>query len=192
MSKIKQGILFPLISLLAGSNLICAAEHEHEKHEAHVHGEAQLLVALEDNTLEIEFLSPAMNILGFEHQPANEAQSHAIESALETLKQPGLLFSIPSAAKCASVSVEVESPLAEHGKHDHKAPKVTGHDHEEKTHSDFTGHYSFHCAEMSRLNRIDIDIFKRFPGTEVIEVQSISEQGQQKVELTPNYKSLEL
>ncbi len=192
MPKIKQGIFFLSITLLAGSTQLYAAEHEHEEHEAHVHGEAQLLIALEGSTLEIEFLSPAMNIVGFEHQPANEAQSHAIESAIETLKQPGLLFSLPSAAKCAPVSIKVESPLAEHGEHDHEHSKEASHDHEEEPHSDFTGHYSFHCAGMSRLGSIVIEIFKQFPGTEVIEVQSISKQGQQKIELTPDHNTLEL
>lgn len=183
MPKIIRGI-FLLTSLLVISIQSHAAEHEHEEHEAHVHGEAELLVALEGNTLEIEFLSPAMNIVGFEHPPANKAQSHAIQSAIETLKQPGLLFSFPSAAKCEPVTIEVESPFAEHEEH--------GHEHEKESHSDFTGHYSFRCAEISRLVSIGIGIFKQFPGTEVIEVQSISKQGQQKRELAPDHNILEL
>jgi len=192
MSKTKQSIFFLSITLLAGSTQLYAADHEHEQHEAHVHGEAELMIALEGSTLEIEFLSPAMNIVGFEHQPANEAQSHAIESAIETLKQPGLLFSLPSAAKCDPVSTEVESPLAEHGEQDHDHSKEASRDHEEETHSDFTGHYSFHCAELSLLDSIVIKIFKQFPGTEVIEVQSISKRGQQRIELIPGRNTLEL
>ncbi len=191
MHKHIQGIFLLLISLLAGSTQLYAAEHEHEEHEAHVHGEAQLLVALEGNTLEIEFLSPAMNIVGFEHQPANEAQSQAIESAIDNLKQPGLLFSFPSVAKCDSVSVKVESPFAEHGEHGHEHSKDAFHDQKEETHSDFTGRYNFHCAGMSQLGSIAIKIFKHFPGTKAIEVQSISKQGQQRIELTPVQDTLE-
>ncbi|MCP3869906.1 MAG: DUF2796 domain-containing protein [Gammaproteobacteria bacterium] len=192
MSRIKQGIFFISISLLTGSTQLYAAEHEHEEHGAHVHGEAQLLIALEGSTLEIEFLSPAMNIVGFEHQSTNEAQSHAIESAIEALKQPGLLFSLPPAAKCDSVSIEVESPLKEHGEQDHEHSNEASLDLEEVTHVDFTGHYSFHCAEMSKLDSIVIEIFNQFPGTEVIGVQSVSNQGQQKIELTPDHSTLEL
>ena len=181
MPRIKQRIIFLSISLLAGSTPLYAAEHEHEEHAAHVHGEAELLVALEGSTLEIEFLSPATNILVFEHQPANEVQSLAIESAIETLKQPGLLFRLPSAAKCDPVSIKVESSLAKQGEQDH----------EENTHSDFTGHYSFRCSDMSRLDSIAIEIFKQFPGTEIIDVQSISKQRQQKIELTPDRNTLD-
>ena len=150
------------------------------------------MVALEGSTLDIELLSPALNIVGFEHQPANVAQSDAVESAIVTLKQPGLLFSLPSAAKCSPVSIKVESPLAEHDDHDHEHSKETSHDREEKTHSDFTGHYSFQCSDMSVLDRIAIEIFKQFPGIEVIGVQSISQQGQQKLELSPDHNILEL
>ncbi|MES9912819.1 MAG: DUF2796 domain-containing protein [Candidatus Sedimenticola sp. 4PFRAG1] len=183
MIKTKKGILFLSISLLlAGSTQLCASEDEHEHHEAHVHGEAQLLIALEGNTLEIEFSSPAMNIVGFEHQPVDEAQLKAVKSAIGTLKQPDLLFSITSAAKCDPMASEVESPLADHSEHDHK----------EETHSDFTGHYHFQCAEMSRLETIEIELFEQFPGIEVIEAQSISKRGQQKIDLTPGHSTLDL
>ncbi len=194
MSKIKQGFFYLFISLLAGSPQLHAAEHQHKEHEAHVHGKAQLLVALEGNTLEIEFLSPAMNIVGFEHQPAHETQFRAIESAVETLKQPGLLFGLPSAAKCHPITVQAESPLDEHREHeqDHDHSKQASHDHEEETHGDFKVNYGFRCVEISRLDSIAVKIFKKFPGTEVIVVQSISKQGQRRIVLTPDNNTLEL
>lgn len=182
MKKIDPGAIVLSISLLGSSIQIHAAESDHEQHEAHVHGEAQLLIAVEGDALEIEFHTPAMNIVGFEHRSANEAQIQAVESAIGTLKQPDLVFSIPSTAKCEPVSIEVESPLAEHADHDH----------EEETHSNFTGHYHFRCAEISHLEKIDIKLFEQFPGTEVIEVQSISKRGQQKIDLTPGQSALEL
>ncbi|MBT3094879.1 MAG: DUF3299 domain-containing protein [Candidatus Thiodiazotropha sp. (ex Lucina pensylvanica)] len=57
MDKINWYIIFCPTALLAGSIQLNAAEHEHEHHEAHIHGEAQLLLAMEDNTLEMELLS---------------------------------------------------------------------------------------------------------------------------------------
>ncbi|MGD8909039.1 MAG: DUF2796 domain-containing protein [Chromatiales bacterium] len=186
MSSIKQGIIFLSISLFSVSGQLYATESEHEQHEAHVHGEAQLLIALEGDTLEIEFLSPAMNIVGFEHQPQTETQADAVEAAIDTLKQPHLLFSLPSAAKCDPVTIEVETPLSKHDAHAHE------HAHKEESHSDFTSHYHFQCGDISRLDRIEIELFKRFPGTHLIEVQSISNNGQQKIDLTPEHSTLEL
>jgi hypothetical protein len=190
MQKFKQGTVLLSLSLLTGSHQLYAAETEHEQHEAHVHGEAQLLIAQEGDILEIAFHSPAMNIVGFEHQPKNETQTHAIETAIKTLKQPDLLFRLPSDAKCNPVTIEVESPLSKDDGHKHEDKHE--HAHEKETHSDFTGHYHYKCGDISRLGQVEIELFKRFPGTEVIEVQSISNKGQQKIDLTPGKSSLEL
>jgi ABC-type Zn2+ transport system substrate-binding protein/surface adhesin len=111
-----------------------------------------------------------------------------VESAIATLKKPELLFGLPAAAKCGSVSVEVKSPLADHDEHEdehakeadhqheHKDEhaKEDSHEHEEEVHSDIAGHYKFSCAEISQLQSIEIGIFKQFPGTEEIEAQTIS------------------
>lgn len=190
MTKYKLRVLFLLTLLLSYSSQSAAEEFEHEEHAAHVHGEAELLIALEGNTLEIEFLSPAMNIVGFEHQPANQVQSDAIESALVTMKDHSRMFSFPAAAQCSPVSLEVVSPFVERDEHTH-ADEDTHH-HEEETHGDFSAHYRFHCARMSRLDSIVIGIFKQFPGTGIIKVQSISNRGQQSMELNPEHNTLGL
>ncbi len=181
MNNTKIGIIFLSVALLASSAQLYASEPDHVHHEAHIHGKALLLVALEGNNLQIEFLSPAANIVGFEHQPVTVVQIQAVESAIGILKQTSLLFSFPSVAKCDSVSTEVESPLADYDTHDH----------EERTHSDFTGHYHFQCVNMSRLDKIEIDLFRQFPGVEHLEVQSISKRKQQLIELTPERSTLE-
>ncbi|MCU7854044.1 MAG: DUF2796 domain-containing protein [Candidatus Thiodiazotropha sp. (ex Monitilora ramsayi)] len=176
----KTGIGFLSLSLLALSTPLQASESDHEQHESHVHGEAKLLIVLEENALEIEFLSPAMNIVGFEHQPKSEEQMGRLKAALETLNNPDLLFGLPAAAKCIIESKAVKSPMAVQDEH------------EEENHSDFATHYHYQCAETTRLNKIDIHLFDHFPATEAIEVQAISNRGQQKLDLTPGHSTLEL
>ena len=188
MTNTKLGLILLSISTLTASYQLHADDSDHEQHTAHVHGEAQLLIAQDGSTLELEFHSPAMNIVGFEHQAKSKKQIDALEAAIDTLNQPGLLFTLPSAAQCTPVSIEVESPETEHSEHAHEHE----HEHETEDHSDFTAHYRFQCKELSRLDRIEIELFKRFPGTERIEVQSISKKGQQKIDLTPGNNSLEL
>ncbi|MCU7829537.1 MAG: DUF2796 domain-containing protein [Candidatus Thiodiazotropha sp. (ex Myrtea sp. 'scaly one' KF741663)] len=187
MYLIKQGIIFFSVTLLAVHVQLSAAEHEHEQHEAHVHGEAQLLIAQEDDILEIEFHSPAMNIVGFEHQPKTTSQREAIEAAIVALKRPDLLFRLPSAAKCQSMTTEVESPRYDHAHEDEHE-----HSHADEAHSDFTAHYHYRCDEITQLESIEIELMNRFPGTEHLEVQSISPKGQQKIDLTPGHTTLEL
>ena len=90
----KTALIYSLL-FATGISPLFASEHEHEQHEAHVHGEAQLLIAQEGNQLEIEFKSPAINIVGFEHKPSNAKQEASLEAAVATLKQPGQLFPDP-------------------------------------------------------------------------------------------------
>ena len=47
-----------------------------ETHGAHVHGVANLNMAFAGGALEMEFESPAMSILGFEHRPKNLSLIH--------------------------------------------------------------------------------------------------------------------
>jgi hypothetical protein len=181
------------LSLLALSTPLHASESEHEQHESHVHGEAKLLMALEGNALEIQFLSPAMNIVGFEHQPKNEAQMGQVKAAVKILNNPDMLFGLPASAKCVIESKEVESPMAMHEEeHGHKHDEDHDQEHDEGSHSDFTAHYHYECAEISSLNKIDVKLFDHFPATEAIEVQAISNRGQQKIDLTPGHSTLEL
>jgi Protein of unknown function (DUF2796) len=57
------------ILALFPAGIALADEAEHREHGPHVHGVAQLNVALDGNVLWIELNSPAMNIVGFEHAP---------------------------------------------------------------------------------------------------------------------------
>lgn len=179
----KQHLTSLLTALMISTSQLYAEESDHEQHEAHVHGEAQVLIALEGNTIEIELSSPAMNIVGFEHQPRTQSQFQAIESAMQVLKNPERLFSMPEPAKCSSVSTHVESSLSEKDEHNHQHESEN--EHTEEEHSDFSGHYRFQCEAMEHLTSLEIILFQQFPGTETIEVQSISSQGQQMLELTP-------
>jgi hypothetical protein len=203
MSKTKYGISLLGYSLLAISTQLYAVDSDHEQHQAHVHGEAEMLIALDGSTLEIEFHSPAMNIVGFEHQPKTEQQSEAVDKAIDTLKQPAKLFTLAAAAQCNPVTIEVETALAKHEggekahnkhEHDHEHDHEPEHDHEHEaeTHSDFAVHYQFQCADLNKLDKIEFVLFKHFPGTERLEVQSISNKGQQKIDLTPGNSTLEL
>jgi len=171
------------------SNWAHAEDAAFEQHSAHVHGVAQLSIAQDGDTLEMEFVSPAMNIVGFEHRPADNAELDAMASALATLRAPGLVFELPAAAGCTPQSVEVHAPATEQDAH----AGEHAHQHQgEHEHSDIAGHYRFLCADMQRLDHIGVSIFKLFPGTRVIQVQSATERGQRETELTPQNHILDL
>lgn len=164
------------------------AQQTVRQHESHVHGSAQLNIALEGGQLAIELISPAINIVGFEHQPGNEDQEKAVADAIAALQDGSGIFGFPAGAGCRLAKAEVEAAMQDekHEKHEERA--------EEKgeTHSEFHVTYAFECAEADKLSHIDLVLFETFPATEDLHVQVIGPNGQTSAELTPAMPRLSL
>lgn len=180
--------------LFAMSGFALAADdhhdHGHEQHDAHVHGEAELLVASEGREIEMMFSSPAINLVGFEHKPGTEAQRKAVLDAVALLKQGNKLFALSG---CKLREAEVETGLLEHGDdHDHDH----GHAHQEVPaeggHADFQAHYHFRCGEIAEHAHLEVHLFDHFPGIGKIRAVSVSDHGQHKAELDKDHHHLKL
>ncbi len=148
-------------------------------HKAHVHGESKAKLAIEGNVVEIEFESPAHDIVGFESMPKTDKQRAAVDAAMAALKKGEALFRLTPAAGCKLREAEVETPLAES---DHKGE----HKHaEEEEHSEFHGHYHFRCAQPDRLKGVEVLLFDAFRTMREIEVGAILPGGQRAATLKP-------
>lgn len=107
----------------------------------HVHGEAIMNIVIENHEeVIIELDSPAMNILGFEHEPSTLAQAAAVETNEKILADAELLFAFQG-SHCKPHKVDIDMPFDEHHDdedhdHDHKAHKHDDHDHDHKHHDD--------------------------------------------------------
>jgi hypothetical protein len=66
-----------ILSLLVFTTL-SYAESERRQHDAHQHGIADLNIVLSKHELVIELRSPAYNVFGFEHNPANEQEAQYV------------------------------------------------------------------------------------------------------------------
>lgn len=173
---------------IADTKALAADDHGHRHHNAHVHGVAELNIAQEGNQLFIELVSPAANIVGFEHAPRNDAQHQQVKKAVETLKRGGALFKFSAGARCAQDEVEVESDLlrhSKHGHHDHKGHK------NENTHGEFSASYGFTCGNMEQLTSLDVKLFSLFDHMETINVQLITQRRQGSHTLSHRHSHLD-
>ena len=116
----------PVVATLLMLTSVAAAQQS-----AHVHGIATLNLAMEGDELQIEFVSPAGNIVGFEHEAVTEAERRAIRDAIEQLRKGHELFDLPPAASCSLHVAEVE-----HDDHGHDAEQD---DHDEHGHAEEEG-----------------------------------------------------
>ena len=198
------------LSLSLASGITSGEQHEHRQLDSHEHGVGLLNVAQENETLSIEFISPAMNIVGFEHAPGKPEEEQAVQQATGTLEDGEKVFSLPAEAGCQLAEAEVETDIedehhkeehgGEHEGEEHEDEKHSAHEskdehhdeHDEEVHSEFHVNYKFSCAKPDALTHIDVNLFTLFPGTEELQVQVVSEQGQTSVKLTADSARVEL
>lgn len=157
---------------------------------AHVHGEAELMLAIEGLQIELQFISPAANILGFEHAPSTAAQTTQIQHAATMLSQANMLFEF-TGSSCHTLSQSVEMPFLE------TSTKSTGHDHasHDKTHNhpehaEVVASYVFTC-DSNAPNSLSTTILELFPAIESLNVQWLTETKQGAQELTATQTQLE-
>lgn len=173
---------------------IGAAGAADREHGAHVHGVSQLNVAVEGRTIEIELVSPASDIVGFEHAAKTHAEKKAVERASETLSQGKTIFVFPADGQCAAEDVDVRSTLeatreTHHGEHAHDRKEPA---HTPETHAEFHVHYHFHCENPAAVTHLDVKLFDHFKTMREIEVQALTTRGQSAQELTPGAARLKL
>jgi hypothetical protein len=165
-------------------------DHEHGSLGAHEHGVGRLNAALDGQTLELELDSPAMNLVGFEHAAATDADKAKVAATRAQLEQPLALFSLPKAAGCVVENQELKSTLFGDKADADDDHDEDGHEHVHD-HSEIHARYQFTCATPGALKTLDLaNIFNSFPATRKIQVQLIGPSGQQGVEVTAKTASL--
>src|SRR5690606_13893652 len=175
--------------------LAAAAQAEDVSRELgpHVHGQGTLAVAIEGNNVQMEFVAPGMDIVGFEHKADTARQKRAVTAALADLGEPLQLFELPDTAGCAVASVDVELVAEEHA-HDHSAADVESveepHD-EDNHHSEFRATYALTCVDAEQIKSINFRFFDRFRDAWELNVTFIDADGETAFAVSRNFRYME-
>lgn len=178
------------------------------QHAAHVHGVAEITLAVEDRKVEIVLMAPAMSVVGFEHEAASEVQVDAVSSARRLLSNGAALFSFKG-ARCelqeADVDVSAVFNGAEtghtgHDDHDtheseeefYGGDESHGGDEGEQSHSDISARYTFICAQGEKLEAVRVGGEELPFGLEAINAAWVSDRAQGAVELTATKRLIPL
>jgi hypothetical protein len=172
-------LLVPALSGLAGA-------HEHG---AHVHGAAEMTLAIEEQLVEIGLETPLDNVLSFEHSPQSESEKQEVKNMAAALRKAELLFVFPVEARCEVKEVELSSEAI-------SAELLSGKDGgagaESEGHADLDAEFSFLCRNPEAIKRIEVNLFKYFPKLQEVEVQMVTPAGQKAAELNPEDNILEV
>ena len=188
--------VFQVVAATACLVLAPLATGDSQHHGAHVHGVAEMTLALEGNVLEIVFTSPAMSVVGFEHGAQSAAEVGEVVRAQEVLGN-GAEFLTFSGTQCELRKAVVDVTavwggveLDEAGHNDHEsnlaAPEdhVVDQDHEgQESHSDIRSNYTFRCEDGDELETVKVGASDLPFGLERINAMWITQSGQGATEL---------
>lgn len=183
----RSGSILAFASLLALTFALdgtsAGAADQHHRHGAHVHGVGRLGVAIAGPEVHLELLTPAGDLVGFEHPPVSESEHAALASAVARLKDGARLFRLAPAAGCRLREVVLESPLL--GVAETSTRTGADPDTDRSTvHADLHAGYRFDCAAPGALSRIEVGLFESFPALQRLEVQLVTDRSQTSATLT--------
>lgn len=169
------------VGALFFAGLLCSQVALAQQH-AHVHGQAQLDVAIDPHTIAVTLWTPLDNLLGFERAPRTPAEQQQVTTLLTQLQAADALLQPDPQAQCTLQTVELESELL--ARTGHLPSSRNGHSqehehaHDEAPHADITVHLLFDCAPASRARFIDVQGLAQFARLQQLQVQVAGPQGQ--------------
>ena len=156
-------------------------KHDHDKHDhdkkgsldAHVHGLSVINVVQENNKVLFDIEMPGFDTVGFEYKAKSQKDKNLVKNALNMLKNPVNLFSIPSAANC-KMSNNSSTIL------------------EEKNHTEFRAKYEYNCSNITEFSSITFNIFDSFKNSKDLELNVIGSKSTTKHKINKFTKKLSL
>ena len=180
-------------SLLLSALVSTSAAEETRQVDKHEHGVGELNIAIEGNSMDLEFMIPGADIVGFEYIAKSDVDRALVDDALIKFDEFSKIFSIPNASNCNLIKAEVsinqgeehedEYDHDEHDDHDNHAEHDDHDEHEEEAHNEFIAHYSFSCGNIKEIDRINFPYFTTFPNSGELEIQFVSELGSTSFEV---------
>ncbi|WP_323751636.1 ZrgA family zinc uptake protein [Marinobacter sp.] len=167
--------------------LCSASAFAQQNLQAHQHGVAELQVAISGEQIDALLLSPAYNLVGFEHPPHSSEQQQTVESAVDWLKNTALVNTgdLQCSPEQSHVHTSWKDQHDDH--HEHHDDDHTG-----SGHSDIEITQRLHCTGLSEASELKTELFERFPGLEQLNAQWVSSKGQSGARLTPDQHRIQL
>ena len=186
--------------------------------DAHQHGAAELNMVVQLPEVMVELVTPAANLVGFEHMPQNAQQRQLVEQAKQQLEQPAI--TLLGAQGCKLVAQDADwgamakSDYDHDEHHDHEENHDKAHDHDEhhekehaheehydheedhdkdhdhETHQDVTLNWQYNCDAAQAVSGVRVDLFDSFPALTQLRVQLVDPQGQYTTDLNPDQRVL--
>ncbi|PCM44516.1 ZrgA family zinc uptake protein [Marinobacter sp. ANT_B65] len=174
----KKLLTLPIVSTLLTA-IVSANTMAADNPASHQHGHAEMQLAFTGSQVEILFLSPAANILGFEHEPRTPEQHQVIESTTMWLSETPLINTPESTCivKATEVQHEIAGGHDQHEHDDHDEHDESDHNHGAQ-HADITVIQTLNCPGLDEPASLTTPLITRFPGIEDLDIAWAGPDGQ--------------
>ena len=177
-------------SLLMSAMMSVAAAEETRQVDKHEHGVGELNIAVEGSAINLEFMIPGADIVGFEYEAKSDSDIALVNTALSKFQDFENIFTLSSSGNCNLVDAEIDINQGDEHEDEHDHDDEHDHEdehdhdeHEEEAHNEFVAHYSFTCGNVKEIDRIDFPYFTTFPNSGELEIQFVSEVGSTSFEV---------
>jgi hypothetical protein len=169
-------IFLALIASILGLTHATSFAQQKSTLHAHVHGQAQLQLAIDQSQAVLSFSSPLDNFLGFERAPKDEAEQEKVKQLLQQIQNPLLWFELSPAAQCQAGQIELDSPA------------ITGKQksNDEKKHGDLRFDVELQCKNPQHLRSLKAKLLQQYKGIHRLKVEIVHAGGQHAKTLQPD------
>lgn len=150
----------------------------------HVHGVAELDIAIEHRKVTLQLEAPLDSLLGFERAPRGVAETRRVEAAIAALKSADTLFRFPPAAGCAPAGVDLSSAALKLG-----SPEPSE---SQEGHADLDATYVFECTDVAKATEVDVGLFDAFIRMQRVKIEIATSKGQFKRDLKRSARRISL
>jgi hypothetical protein len=135
---------------------------------AHVHGQAQLQLAIDQTQAVMSFSSPLDNFLGFERAPKDETEQEKVTQLLQQLQNPLAWFELSNEAQCQIKQIDIDAPVLT-GKQ-----KST----QDTKHSDLRFELDLQCKHPHQLRSLKASALQQYKGIKRLKLEVVDGSGQ--------------
>jgi hypothetical protein len=146
---------------------------EFEQHPPHEHGKVTINAALDGNQLVIELDSPAVNVVGFEHEPRDDGERAAVSAAGKLLRDGRGLFAMPKEARCQFEKAAIKAPQWE------KTDDVPGQPEAPGQHADYEARLTYQCWSPGHLTWLEPAVLDKLLNVMEARLNIATPRGQQ-------------
>jgi Protein of unknown function (DUF2796) len=157
-----------------------------EQHPPHEHGKVTINAALDGNQLVIEMISPAVNVVGFEHAPRSDAERAAVSAAAKLLGNGRGLFTMPPEARCQFEKADVKTPKWE------ATDDVPGQPEPPGQHADYEARFTYQCWSPGDLSWLEPTLLDKLRNVVEARLNIATPKGQQSEVATNGHARIAL